>query len=339
MFTQIGESMQALALNPTSHDTFISREDSMHDYRTEIPNIIFEMKLDPYEMTTYCHLKKAAGDHGGCWKSSKTLCEDMGISHPKLIQIKKSLEYKGLIRVEKRVHENGGSMSDFVTVTDIWHMNMKTMVDRFSSKKGGKRHLGGGVNMVNGGGKYGLPKEDPIQEEPLEEQQPPTPKIVEPPVTQTVVVSSVSSDRNTTQIQKEKQSIYIELHPVDIPEQEKMQITRNFSLAQVQHALKCVASSKFPIRCLAAFIKKACACQWEMQPSAEDLVHINKSYAMRYNGVIVKSVEISALNKYVEVNNKSHPNGASCIQYDDPKFIPQFQDALRKNNIKVLEIR
>src|SRR5271170_326780 len=100
---------------------------SLHHYRTEIPNIIFELNLDPCEFKAYCVFKRTAGDKGSCFKSNNTLCEEIGCSRPTLIKIKKALEDQGLIAVKKRHHESGGDMSDLIQIIDIWEENMKTM--------------------------------------------------------------------------------------------------------------------------------------------------------------------------------------------------------------------
>jgi hypothetical protein len=246
------------------------------------------------------------------------------------------LQKKGVIRREI-IGPNGKQQTIYSLVVGGDSNNSYPSVQTPWSKP--RRPLGSDPLVKTEAQKKELRKET-IQKK---QQQDPPPKQDLPPneLPEVVVVSSVSSDRskNTEPPPTQKPNIYQELHPVDIPEDQKIEITRNFTLDQVKHALKCVASSKSPIRCLPAFIKKAAAADWEMQPSEEDRAKINKSYAMRYNGVIVKSVEISTLNKYVEVNNKSHPNGACYIEYDDPNFIPEFHGALRNNNIKVLDIK
>lgn len=117
-----------MAISTQNSNVFIQDQSSIHHYRTEIPNIIFEMGLTVYEFSTYCHLKRTAGDRGECWKSSKILCEEIGVSLPKLIEIKRSLSEKGLIKVEKRFHEDGGNATDLITIVDVHTTRVKGWV-------------------------------------------------------------------------------------------------------------------------------------------------------------------------------------------------------------------
>jgi len=55
-------------------------------YRTEIPNVVFTLGLDPYALTLYCHLKRTTGaaDGGLCYKSTRTLADETGMSAGKV---------------------------------------------------------------------------------------------------------------------------------------------------------------------------------------------------------------------------------------------------------------
>jgi len=90
----------------------VVEESSMHHYRTEIPNIIFSMGLEPYAFKAYCVLKMTAGDRGSCFKSNETLCAEIGCKEPKLISIKKLLIEMNLIKIRKRRTENGCTITD-----------------------------------------------------------------------------------------------------------------------------------------------------------------------------------------------------------------------------------
>lgn len=147
------------------------QEDSFLSNFTAIPNIIFDVyKLDPYELKAYCIFKRTAGDRGRCFKSIKTLCEEVGCQKPKLIEIKKSLEKKGLIKIIKRKKTDGGNLPDLVHIINIWPECMKFYSDQQAKKAelrekgGGNPELGGGVIYDYQGGNLRLPKEDHIQE-------------------------------------------------------------------------------------------------------------------------------------------------------------------------------
>ena len=85
---------------------------SNHTYRTELPNIIFDIGLDPYEFMFYSYLKRIAGDSGAAWKSNSTMAKETGICKRKIPDLKKSLSQKReelgnipLIYIEKRKKE------------------------------------------------------------------------------------------------------------------------------------------------------------------------------------------------------------------------------------------
>lgn len=153
-----------------SEDNEIQDLGSLHHYRTEIPNVIFQMKLGHLLIAAYCVFKSTSGDKGSCFKSNATLCEEIGCSKPTLIQLKKQLEVKGLIIVKKRTHENGASLPDLIQIIDIWEMNweffIKLKKNKYSNfNREGKPILPGGVNVVYGGGKASLPKQEHIQQD------------------------------------------------------------------------------------------------------------------------------------------------------------------------------
>lgn len=153
-----------LANKKNSQSVEIQDSGSLHRYRTEIPNIIFQMKLDPWAFKAYCVFKMTAGDKGVCFKANVTLSEEIGCSIPTLIKLKHQLEEEGLIKIIKRIHENGGNLPDLIQIVDIWPENMQKM-SNFYPPRGGKQDLVGGVNAVNEGSKRRLHKQEPKEQE------------------------------------------------------------------------------------------------------------------------------------------------------------------------------
>lgn len=165
---------------------------SLHHYRTEIPNIIFQMKLDPWAFKAYCLFKMTAGDRGVCFKSNITLSEEIGCSVPTLIKLKHQLEKEGLIKIIKRVHENGGNLPDLIQIVDIWPQNMQIMSNFYpanpkndlknwkkndsNNSYGSKPNLSGGVKAVNEGSKRRLHKQEPKEQELNKTTTKPPPK-------------------------------------------------------------------------------------------------------------------------------------------------------------------
>ena len=114
-----------------------------HHYRTEIPNIIFDLGLSSEEFKVYAVLKRIAGDRGACWMSQKKLAEMCGIGITKLkecidslaspnIQISDKRDEKlkrhvhsqiSLITVTRRKKSDGGDDTNLIKIVPIWRLN------------------------------------------------------------------------------------------------------------------------------------------------------------------------------------------------------------------------
>lgn len=108
----------------------------LRKYRTEIPNIVFTLGLDPYALALYCHLKRTTGaaDGGLCWKSTRTLANETGMSVGKVSEARNELEKerdelggKSLITVE-RPDDRGKTAT--VICNDIWPENFGVFTTR-----------------------------------------------------------------------------------------------------------------------------------------------------------------------------------------------------------------
>lgn len=107
----------------------VSEDLPPHHWRTEIPNIVLDMGLTPYELALYVHLKRTAGDKSKCTKGTRRLSEDSGISmgqiklcKESLSQPRKELSGKPLIVVQK-VTTIGG-MHHEIIIVNIWPENI-----------------------------------------------------------------------------------------------------------------------------------------------------------------------------------------------------------------------
>lgn len=163
MHTTTSADLSASIISPSFHEGAEYEDNSsLHNYRTEIPNIIFEMDLEALEFKAYCVIKMTAGDRRSCFKSNPTLAKEIGCCVPTVIKLKNQLAERGLIIIEKRIDEKGGNRPDLIKIVDIWPHNMMEMSKKYNSnfKEGSEPGLGGGVNGVNGGGKRRLPKQD-----------------------------------------------------------------------------------------------------------------------------------------------------------------------------------
>ena len=121
----------------------IREEPSNHKYRTEIPNVLRKIKLDPFARTLYWYYKSIAGDSGACFQTNATISEETGMSQTTIAKKRKILEQpqeilggKPLIRVTKRLKENGEADSTLVEIVDIWEENFKIIYGLVSKTRG-----------------------------------------------------------------------------------------------------------------------------------------------------------------------------------------------------------
>ncbi len=161
---------------------------SNHTFRTELPNILFEIGLHPILIGVYAALKRCAGDYGKCTKSIKTLCSQLQISKNtlkgwinKLCEINPILK-KPLIISQERRSEHGDSDTHCISIIDIWSDNLSY----FKDKNGGGSKIdpprskidpGVGQKLTQGGSKID-PKEEQHKKN-LYEEETTTPKIHE----------------------------------------------------------------------------------------------------------------------------------------------------------------
>ncbi len=102
-----------------------------HTYWTQIPNIVDDLDLDPYEFRLYIAYKRVAGDGGSCYMKTSTLLQKTKMGERKFQKCKKSLaeprvELGGLslIKIIPRYHSLEKSrLPDDVIITDIWGVN------------------------------------------------------------------------------------------------------------------------------------------------------------------------------------------------------------------------
>jgi hypothetical protein len=108
----------------------IEEERSLHHYRTEIPNCIFDAKLSPTEFLLYCHIKRIAGDKGKCFMSHKHLAESCAVSEKTvrtcLLSLCEKNEILGVYLLKKKIRkkENGSLDTCLYTIVDLWPLNM-----------------------------------------------------------------------------------------------------------------------------------------------------------------------------------------------------------------------
>lgn len=160
---------------------------SNHHYRTELPNIIFEIGLSAVLIGVYAAIKRYAGDHGQCTKSEKKLADELDITkktlHKFIDQLceENTVLKKPILKKMKRTSEHGDNETNLITITDIWPENYAF----FSIDKGGRVNFtpprvnitqGVGEILPQGRVKFTHKEQQQKKNIQKEEQQPPTPK-------------------------------------------------------------------------------------------------------------------------------------------------------------------
>ena len=99
-------------------------------YFFQIPNIIFELRLNAYDIALFSAMARTAGENGRCWRSTRNLASMSGMSVGTVSKSKKTLARpfqllngKALIQITKRRGLHGGRAYDEVTIVDIWAEN------------------------------------------------------------------------------------------------------------------------------------------------------------------------------------------------------------------------
>jgi len=117
----------------------ITDEGDAKNYFTQVPNIVFDIGLSYQELALYLHLKRTAGASGRCFKSTRTLARECGMSPTIVVRAKgnlqtrrKELGGKALIVVTEKPNPKGGLPYHEIRITDIWKAN----TDRFSTSTG-----------------------------------------------------------------------------------------------------------------------------------------------------------------------------------------------------------
>jgi hypothetical protein len=168
-------------------------ESDLKKYRTEIPNMIFDIGLTPYEVALYGHLKRVCGaEKGGkCWKSVSTLSRETGMSAGRVSEARAELARRGLIYMRQ---PKGPGTGVTVTIVDIWPQNMV----RYSAE-GNPSQYEGGLHNMKGYPSRSETKKEPLEEEPIKNHSK-TPKSEEKPRSTSASARQQESERRVEQI-------------------------------------------------------------------------------------------------------------------------------------------
>lgn len=246
---------------------------SLHKYRTETPNIVDELDLDPYEFRLYSKYKRIAGDQGMCIKSNKNLAQECKMSVRKLQQVKKSLAEprellggKALIRITERKTKQGDPDTDLVEIVDIWPDNFLHFIQK--SHGGGARHAPGVMHEVHEGGASGAPKEEQTKEEPKVRTTTAAPK----KSAARVVVSS-------------------HLEKFELPSRLAEELSQ-YPEEKLLKAIKCLERNGEPVHNVYGFLKRAIEQSWEPKLSDKEAQAIEERKQLEKVELIRKRAEL-----------------------------------------------
>ena len=98
--------------------------DGLRKWRTELPNIIDDSDLDPYEFRLLVHYYRVAANNvNGCFESAQTTAKKCHMSAGKVSEVRQQLAEKGWIKI-KRSGDIGTEMLT-ISIIDKWQENME----------------------------------------------------------------------------------------------------------------------------------------------------------------------------------------------------------------------
>lgn len=257
-----------------------------HAYRTEIPNIVMELGLHPFDLAIYIHIKRITGDGGRCWKSKKNMSDLTGVSETRYKEGLKNLSLPfeklgglSLIKITTRKRNDGADAPNLIECVDIWRPNGNHF--RGVKIEGSPKNPRGSP-PIGGEGSPNDHKEEPIKEEPLEEQQCAASAAVAP----SAVVVPLS------------------LENMDIPYSLKVKICNEYSVPEIDVAVNRALNWKSRPNDEAAImtcLKRADT--WTDNPTPEQKEQKNREFldSIRHlDGKHYGPTSVNVSNKYVE---------------------------------------
>jgi hypothetical protein len=315
--TILGGNMSQQSLEE-SYETGCEVVDSeRHTWRTEFPNIIFDLGLDCYQLAGYLVLKQTAADKGSCFKSIPTLAKQSGMSENKFRDVKKSLSLineilgKPLIRVQPQTNSKGDRIADKITIEPIWVENMQAWLDKKKNKSGSD--LKGGGSDLKGGGSDPKGEEEPLKKNPLRKQQ------------QGAAAPNPAA------------AVFFCLQDIEIPNEDKEWISAKYDEETVKNAVAWATNPAVKItQSLQQAIKWACKDKPKIPMTQEDLTEQNKAAAS-----VLQAGMINAPNAYMEILHEGVEIGYTIgqvipteISWTSGAFVELVEKAMKKHGLR-----
>lgn len=274
---------------------------------TQTPNDLFDHwipLLNESELKTLLVIiRKTFGWHKVHDRISLSQLERLtGLSETSILGAIKSLTQKGVIK--KITIGKIGTQQTFYELVVEENSNIS---DPPSKWGGPPQQVGGGTPPVSGDTKETLFTKE------------------------TTATKKAATPRAAASFQKPVFKIHQCLDVIDIPEEDKVEISTRHAIERVEHAIKWATHPKTKInKSLAAAIKWACLNNPELPKEKKNNQEENMKYAMKYNGDINGSYKISVEKKYIEIDYGTPYKENFTLHFTDDNFINRLNDALKR---------
>ena len=138
----------------------IIHQEVSRDYRTEIPNIVFEMLekrlISASAFVLYAVYRRIAGQNGSCWVGKRGLEKRCGLNHKTIVKSKTILSstfeiLNGKSLIESTPGDYVDGKSDTITIVDIWpenHSFFKKPIPDPKEPRGGPKRATRRTNLL-----------------------------------------------------------------------------------------------------------------------------------------------------------------------------------------------
>ncbi|MCE5294078.1 MAG: hypothetical protein LLF94_05635, partial [Chlamydiales bacterium] len=140
-----------------ANQTQIVFQESPRDYRTEIPNVVFELlearQISATDLVLYTAYRRIAGEHGACWYGIRALEKKTGLSDKTITKSKKVLSKKfailgGKSLIQITQCDRKKEQPETVIIIDIWRENHEFFKNKLTCRNLGDRGAGVWVTRV-----------------------------------------------------------------------------------------------------------------------------------------------------------------------------------------------
>ncbi len=233
----------------TIEQSYIKTQEVPRHYRTEIPNIVFELlesrEISPADFTLYSVYRRIAGEEGACWVGTRGLVKKSGLSKSTITKSKKVLSKRfealnGKSLIEITPCDRKQETSDIITIVDIWPENHVFFKKRLTCTKMRNRGVPKCDTRVYQNEAH---KKEPYKKEPYKNPPPPPPQ-KEVDKSQRSDKSHSSDKRSLRSEEDFSKSVYKNLEGTTLSPREKIRLSTYYTEEEVDKALRLAKSQK-----------------------------------------------------------------------------------------------